>query len=497
MDRRTFLGVSAGDSAAALLCTSSLHGCASFFDQDTRFQPDYLPFAPGVPPEPYQFPKNFLWGSATAAYQVEGAWKADDKGESIWDRYAHTVGKIKGAATGDVACDSYHRYKEDIAIARSLNMKSYRFSISWPRIQATGTGAANPKGIDYYKRLLDELHKAGIRPLVTMYHWDLPQVLEDKGGWPNRDTAGYFADYANILAKALGDRVSTWCIFNEPNIFTWLGYGIGIHAPGRTDWVEFMKSTHVVNLAQGEAFRAIKAATPEAEASSAITMADCIPRSNSEADRAATERYEAYRNFWFLHPALKGEYPKALGSEQLLESIGVRPGDMEIIKVPLDFLAINYYDRSICFSTDAIGPLNFKLDFQDGDQGPKTENGWEVWPDGFYNLITKINGIYKPKAIEITENGCAYNDVPDGKGVVPDERRIAFFRGYLGGLALAHKAGVPIRGYSAWSLLDNFEWAEGYSQRFGLTFVDFRTLERTIKQSGKWYAQLAATGRLS
>jgi beta-glucosidase len=494
MDRRKFLGVSATGLAATLLSKSSL-GAAVLADQDAKFQPDYLPFAPGVPPTPYQFPKDFLWGSATAAYQVEGAWKVDGKGESIWDRYAHTVGKVKGAATGDIACDSYYRYKEDIALAKQLNLNSYRFSISWPRIQANGTGPANPKGLDYYKRVLDELHKANIRPLVTMYHWDLPQALEDKGGWPNRDTAGYFADCANLLVKNLGDRINAWCIFNEPNIFTWLGYGSGIHAPGRTDWGEFMKATHVVNMAQGQAFRAIKATTPKAEASSAVTMADCIPRSNSEADQAACARYEAYRNYWFLDPALKGEYPKPLASDELLQSMGVRSGDMEIIKAPLDFLAINYYQRSICFAAEANGPA--KVDTQEGNQGPKTEMGWEVWPDGFHNLITQVNSRYKPKAVEITENGCSYGDVPDDKGIVPDDRRTAFFRGYLGALGKAHREGVPIRGYSAWSLMDNYEWAEGYSQRFGFIFVDFRTLKRTVKESGKWYAQLAATGKLS
>jgi len=495
MDRRKFLGVSAAGLAATVISKTTLNALPLVEGSEGPFQPDYLSFAPGVPPEPYQFPKSFMWGSATAAYQVEGAWKADDKGESIWDRYAHTVGKIKGAATGDVACDSYNRYKEDIALAKQLNLTSYRFSISWPRIQANGTGPANPKGLDYYKRVLNELHKANIRPLVTMYHWDLPQTLEDKGGWPNRDTAGYFADYANLLVKNLGDQVDAWCIFNEPNIFTWLGYGTGIHAPGRTDWADFMKSTHVVNLAQAHAFRAIKAATPKAEASSAVTMTDCIARTNSEADKAATERYEAYRNYWFLDPALKGEYPKALASDELLQSMGVRSGDMEIIKVPLDYLAINYYQRSICFAADANGPA--KVDTQEGDLGPKTEMGWEVWPEGFYNLITQANARYKPKAIEITENGCSYGDVPDEKGVVPDERRTAFFRGYLGALGKAHKHGVPIRAYNAWSLMDNYEWSEGYSQRFGFIFVDFRTLKRTMKESGKWYEQLAATGKLS
>ena len=493
MDRRKFLGISAAGFAATLLSKSSLH--AFPFVDDVKFPTNFLPFAPGVPPEPYQFPKNFMWGSATAAYQVEGAWKADGKGESIWDRYAHTVGKIKGAATGDVACDSYYRYKEDIALAKQLNLTSHRFSISWPRIQANGTGPANPKGLDYYKRVLDQLHQANIRPLVTIYHWDLPQALEDKGGWPNRDTAGHFTDYANLVVKNLGDRVNAWCIFNEPNIFTWLGYGTGVHAPGRKDWDACMKSTHVVNLAQGQAFRAIKAAYPKAEATSAVTMADCIPRTNSEADKTACARYEAYRNYWFLDPALKGEYPQPLATPEVLQQMGVRPGDMEITKVPLDYLAVNYYQRSICFAADANGPA--QVDTQEGADGPKTELGWEVWPDGFHNLLTQVNARYKPEAIEITENGCSYGDVPDAQGVVPDDRRTAFFRGYLGALAKAHKSGVPIRAYNAWSLLDNFEWAEGYSQRFGFVFVDFRTLKRTVKESGKWYAQLAASGKLS
>ena len=493
MDRRKFLGVSAAGFAATLLSQSRLNPFP--FADDVNLQPNFLPFAPGVPPQPYQFPKEFMWGAATAAYQVEGAWKADGKGESIWDRFAHTVGKIKGAATGNVACDSYYRYKEDIALAKQLNLTSYRFSISWPRIQANGTGPANPKGLDYYKRVLDELHKANIRPLATIYHWDLPQALEDKGGWPNRDTAGYFADYANLVVKNLGDRVNAWCIFNEPNIFTWLGYGTGVHAPGRKDWEAFMKSTHVVNLAQGQAFRAIKAAYPTAEATSAVTMADCIPRTNSEADKAACARYRAYRNYWFLDPALKGEYPQPLATPEVLGQMGVRPGDMEIAKVPLDYLAVNYYQRSICFAADANGPV--KVDTEEGADGPKTEMGWEVWPDGFYNLLTQVNARYKPKAIEITENGCSYGDVPDQQGIVPDDRRTAFFRGYLGAVARAHKQGIPIRAYNAWSLLDNYEWAEGYSQRFGFVFVDFRTLKRTMKESGKWYAQFAASGRLS
>src|SRR5271167_3584327 len=495
MDRRKFLGVTAGGLAASLAAGNTLKSMA--LPSPQQLQPDFLLGTPGVPPEPTQFPQNFYWGSATAAYQVEGAWKEDGKGESIWDHFSQTVGKIKGAATGDVACDSYHLYKQDVALMKQLNLKSSRFSIAWPRIQPSGSGAANDTGIDYYKRLLDELHAAQIRPLATLYHWDLPQALEDEGGWPNRDTANKFVDYVNLVVMALGDRVNAWCIFNEPCIFTWLGYGTGVHAPGRTDWNAFLKATHVVNLAQGMAFRAIKATYPKAEVSSAFNMAEAVPRSESEADKLAAERYEAFRNYWFVDPALKGHYPQVLANEQLLATMGVRPGDMEIVTAPFDHLGINYYDRVVVFDNGDHGFM--RQGSHTGDQGPKTEFGWEVWPTGFYNLLTKVNRMYDPKAIEIAENGCAYNDVPDDNGRVPDERRTNFFRGYLGALGHAQKEGVPIRGYSAWSLMDNFGWAEGYTQRFGFgfVFVDFRTLKRTIKDSGKWYAELAATGKLA
>jgi beta-glucosidase len=495
MHRRKFLGVVAGALAASQSSSTLLKALATTVNPQSALQPDYLTNTPGVPREPHQFPQDFFWGAAGAAYQIEGAWKEDGKGESVWDRFAHTTGKIKGAATGDVACDSYHRYKEDVALMKQLNLKSYRCSIAWPRIQPNGTGPANDKGLDYYKRLVDELRAANIRPMVTLYHWDLPQALEDKGGWPNRETANNFADYVSLVVKALGDRVDTWCIFNEPNIFTWLGYGSGVHAPGRTDWPAFVKASHTVNLAQGMAYRAIKAAYPKAQASSAVTMADVVPRSESEADKAAAAKYEAYRNFWFLEPALNGRYPQPLASDELLSQMGVRSGDMEIVRAPMDYLAINYYNRAVVFDNGDGGVI--RQGQSEGGNGPLTENGWEVWPDGLYNVLTKINRIYKPQAIEITENGCAYGDVPDQQGRTPDERRIAFFRGYLGAVGRAHKEGVPVRGYHAWSLLDNFEWAEGYSQRFGFVFVDFRTLKRSIKDSGKWYAHVASTSKLS
>jgi beta-glucosidase len=444
------------------------------------------------------FPKEFFWGVATAAYQIEGAWKEDGKGESIWDRFSHTVGLVKGGETGDVACNSYHRYKEDIEIARKMNLNSYRFSISWPRIQATGSGKPNQKGIDYYKRLTDALLEAKIRPLATLYHWDLPQTLEDAGGWPNRDLAARFSEYADILGRALGDRITHWCIFNEPWVFTMLGYAWGIHAPGRKSFPDFLKASHVVNIAQGQAFRALKAANSQLAVGTAFSVSHCQPATSSEADRQAAERAHALGNIWFLHPPLKGEYPAAFVGSNPLEQMGVRSGDMELIRAPLDFLGINYYRRTMISAKppgqgeDATGVHSF-----DGHEGPLTDFAWEVWPDGFYELLMRFTREYNRPVMEVTENGCSYLDGPDEQGRIPDERRITFLRGYLGAMARAMKDGANIRGYHCWSLMDNFEWAEGYTQRFGLTYVDFRTQKRTIKDSGKWYANLASTGVLT
>src|SRR5271157_4604668 len=282
-----------------------------------------------TPFAPVQFPKGFLWGAATAAYQIEGAWKEDGKGESIWDRFSHTTGLVKGADTGDVACDSYHRYREDVAIAKNLNLQSYRFSISWPRIQADGIGKPNEKGLDYYKRLADELHQASIRPLATIYHWDLPQALDRKGGWPNRDMVGRFSEYSDIVVRALGDRVNHWCIFNEPWVFTMLGYAWGVHAPSHKNVGEFLRASHVVNLSQGAAFRAIKAINPKLQVGTAFSMTHCEPATNSPEDKAAAERAHGLTNIWFLDPALKGSYPPAFPGGNPLDAMGVKPGDME------------------------------------------------------------------------------------------------------------------------------------------------------------------------
>src|SRR5271168_1483234 len=308
MDRRRFLKSSITAAGTALLANRYLSATTSLL------------------PEPSaHFPDNFIWGMATASYQVEGAWNEDGKGESIWDRFSHTQGKIKGAATGDVACDQYHLYPQDIALLKQLNQKSYRFSVSWARIQPTGRGEVNQKGIDHYKRVMDVLQEAGIRPFCTLYHWDLPQGLEDLGGWPNRDLAGYFADYAGILAKALGDRITVWAPFNMPWSVSYLGYGTGVFPPGRASYTDFLKAAHTLNLAQGQAFRAIKAASSKATVGSAYGMCPAYPKTGSEEDRAATARYHAMNNLFFLETAMRGKYPNPFVGEFPYEIMGFRP----------------------------------------------------------------------------------------------------------------------------------------------------------------------------
>ena len=447
------------------------------------------------------FPKGFFWGTTTAAYQIEGAWNEDGKGESIWDRFTHTPGKIRNGDTGDVACDSYHRWREDIALIRAMNLNSHRFSISWPRIQPSGTGAANAKGVDHYSRLVDALLEARIRPLVTLYHWDLPQALEDAGGWPNRDTAGRFADYVQLVAHALGDRVSDWMIFNEPDAFVDLGDLEGTHAPGRKSLLDFLRATHVVNLAQGEGFRALKAARPASRVGTAFSMSTCEPATDSAEDKLAAERAHAITNTWFLEPALRGRYPEALTF--LPETaMRIQPGDMEKTRAPLDFVGINLYYRIIASAPDTMERFShaqewlFPVKMDGGQQGPKTDFGWEVWPKALYDMVMRITRDYNRPVIEITESGCAYNDGPDATGSIHDARRIEYHREYLAALARAIADGADVRGYHAWSLLDNFEWAEGYSQRFGLAYVDFKTQQRTLKDSAKWYAKVATENRV-
>jgi beta-glucosidase len=442
------------------------------------------------------FPDDFFWGTATASYQVEGAWNEDGKGESIWDRFAHTQGMIKGGDTGDDACDSYHRYAEDIAIMKRLNQKSCRFSISWPRIQPTGVGAPNRAGLDHYSRFVDALLQAGIRPVCTLYHWDLPQALEDRGGWANRDLAAYFADYAGIVTRILGDRVTTWAIFNEPWVFTYVGYAVGVHAPGRKSANDFLRAAHTVSLAQGEAFRAIKSASDKSAVGTAFSMSPAVPRTASAVDRAAAERFHSLNNVYFLHAAIHGLYPRAFAGKPPFEVMGFRPGDEKLMKAPLDWIGINYYFRQTVGANGwgkGSGFWRYKSEML--HEGPLTCFGWEIWPPGLYDIVMRISGDYR-LPIEITESGCSYPDCPTSDGRVPDVRRIAYHKALLAELARAIRDGAQVRGYHAWSLLDNFEWAEGYGQRFGLTWVDFRDQRRIVKDSGLWYGRVSASGRL-
>jgi beta-glucosidase len=442
------------------------------------------------------FPDGFHWGAATAAYQIEGAPREGGKGESIWDRFAHAPGRIEGGDTGDRACDSYHRYRDDVALLRAMHMNSYRFSIAWPRIQPEGRGAANAEGLDYYRRLVDALLAAGIRPFPTLYHWDLPQALEDRGGWPARDTAARFADYAHLVVRALGDRVGDWMLFNEPSIFTLFGYGQGIHAPGVRDRTALLRATHVVALAQGESFRAVKQERPGLRVGSAFSMSPTEPGSGAASDAEAAERMHGWVNDWFLRAALRGEYPPCF-EQGLPAELDVREGDMARVAAPLDFVGINLYSRMLVHADpkDRLG-LGARSLGLGGPEGPQTDFGWEIWPDALYDAVMRVTRDYDRPVIEITENGCSYADGPGADGEIRDQRRIDFFRGYLAALAGAIEDGADVRGYHAWTLLDNFEWAEGFAQRFGLAWTDFATCDRKLKQSGEWLGRVAAENGL-
>jgi len=439
MNRRHFVASSVAAAAGAALVRENAYAAiSSATDQIAGSIPGQI--SESVIKEA-RFPEGFFWGAATASYQVEGAWNEDGKGESIWDRFTHTPGKVRGGVTGDVACDQYHRFPEDIALAKCLNLRSYRFSISWPRIQPTGIGAPNMKGIDHYKRLADTLLEAGIRPWCTMYHWDLPQALEDRGGWPNRDLAGYYADYASILAKHLGDRITMWAPFNMPWAIAFMGYAAGAFPPGRTSFPDFLKAAHTLGLAQGEAVRALRAGSSKATVGSAYEMAPAYPKTDSEADRAAAARYHAMNNVFFLEAAMKGRYPNAFVGEPPYEIMGFKPGDEKILLAPLDWVGLHFYTRRIVSdashshaSGGAFGGTEIESDSGGArdpytgiraampTEGPLTDSGMEIWPRGIYDLVTRISEEYNHPIIEITESGGGYLDAPYDKdnGRIPD-----------------------------------------------------------------------------
>jgi beta-glucosidase len=442
-----------------------------------------------------QFPAGFSWGTATASYQVEGAWDEDGRGESIWDRFSHTEGRVLNGDTGDVACDQYHRYKEDVAIMKQLGQRGYRFSIAWPRVFPQGKGAVNQKGLDYYNRLVDELLANGIMPFPTLYHWDLPQALQDEGGWANRDIVEHFTTYAETVVKALGDRVKGWMVFNEPWVFTFLGYVFGVHAPALRETTSGLRATHIVNLAQAQATRAIRALGLVDAVGTAYSMSSAYPATDSAEDRAAAERQHAFSNDWFLRPTMKGEYPHPyVDQEKTLARMDIRPGDMELVKEPLDFIGVNLYQRSIVAAAPNDRNLGAR---QVPGPGPRTDFNWEVWPAAIYQMLMRVHRDYPGVPLYVTENGCSYGDRPGPDGRVRDQKRIEFLEGFIGQVGRALDEGADVRGYYLWTLIDNFEWAMGFSQRFGIVDVDHETQKRTIKDSGYWYRDLIARNEIA
>ena len=428
------------------------------------------------------FPSDFVWGAATAAYQVEGAATEDGRGESIWDRFSATPGNVANGDTGAVACDTYHRYAEDIRLMRTLGIGAFRLSVAWPRILPEGRGPVNRAGLDFYDRLVDDLLANGLDPYVTLYHWDLPQALEENGGWPVRDTVDAFTEYTEVVVARLGDRVRHWITQNEPWVISWLGYGLGVHAPGRTSDSDALAAGHHILLAHGRAAEVLRREAPDSEVGIAVDLVPMYPFSDTEADIEAAHREDGFRNRWFLDAVLGRGYPEDM-LERYAEILPpIADGDLETIAAPLDFLGINYYTRNVVRA--GVGEV--------ATEGAEhTDMGWEVYPDGLRDLLVRLHAEYELPDLYITENGAAFPDSRNN-GTVPDPRRIAYLGGHLDAVASAIADGVPVRGYFLWSLLDNFEWAFGYSRRFGIVYVDFETLERVPKDSFAWYRDFIA-----
>jgi beta-glucosidase len=451
-----------------------------------------------------RFPDGFLWGAATAAYQIEGGADADGKGLSIWDTFSHTPGKVFHGDNGDVACDSFHRYGEDIALLKRLGVGSYRLSLSWPRIQPTGRGEVNAKGLDYYNRVIDGLVEAGIEPSVTLYHWDLPQALQDAGGWANRDIADWFGEFAAIAGEAFGDRVSRWITLNEPWVVAHVGYRDGRHAPGIQDPAQAVAANHHLLLAHGNAVSALRASSA---APVGITLNLTVERPVTPEAAAHAAVLEARQNGVYLDPIFHGRYPELLDGDASFSPAAaghVRDGDFEIIGAPLDFLGVNFYaphyvgmlhaDGEPRRGETVTGPDTVSIQ---PDGLPITAMNWLVEPSSIRELLTRIVApVTGALPVYITENGSSWHDYVTQDGQVNDLERIAYLRGHLAAVHGAIADGVPVKGYFAWSLLDNFEWAEGYAKRFGLVYVDFATQERLLKRSGEVYASIVAANAL-
>jgi beta-glucosidase len=465
--------------------------------------------------QPRVFPPDFLWGSATASYQIEGAAREGGRTPSIWDTFSHTPGKVLGGDTGDVACDHYHRFRDDIELMSELGLGAYRFSVSWSRVQPTGRGPAVQRGLDFYRELVDGLLERGITPAITLYHWDLPQELEDAGGWPARETAERFAEYAGIVGEALGDRVGMWTTHNEPFCAAFLGYGSGVHAPGRTEPESVLKAAHHLNLSHGLAAQALRSVLPRS-AQLGITFNPGVVRPYSDApeDADAARRIDALHTRIFTGPVLHGAYDADLKQDtaRVSDWSFVRDGDEAAIHQPLDFLGLNYYTPTVV-SAVSEGSAPERNDGHGASEhspwvaadnlvqfhlapGDVTDMGWVIDPTGLTDLLLRFHREAPGLPLYITENGAAFDDKADDAGVVHDPDRIAYVHGHLAAVHEAIERGVDVRGYFLWSLLDNFEWAYGYSKRFGVVHVDFDTLRRTPKASARWYAEVVGSGRL-
>ncbi len=442
-----------------------------------------------------KYPKDFLWGTATSSYQIEGAFDVDGRSESIWDRFAKTPGKVMNGDTGDIAADHFNRFKEDVAIMRELGIDGYRFSLAWPRLLPNGTGKIEPRGFDFYNRLIDELLENGIEPLITAYHWDLPQVLQDQGGWANRNIVDQFENYSHHIATAFGDRVKDWITINEPWCVSWLGYMSGIHAPGVKNRKEAVAAAHHTAMAHAASSRVIKELVPNSKVGITLNMTNVRVLGEANADTAKVERLmDANLNRWWIDAYLTGNYPA-----ELIEYYGdlvdgvILPGDSELLLAKPDFMGINYYSDAFIGNAQPGdkplsdgGPYPFDLTV---NQAPPantsvTDFGWPITPLGLADLLVRVHHDWPEiPSLCITENGAAFNDGPDENGEVNDDRRVQYLKSHLDAIEVALAKGVPLTGYFAWSLLDNFEWAEGYDKRFGLVHVDFETQKRTMKKS--------------
>jgi beta-glucosidase len=434
--------------------------------------------------EELMFPHNFMWGASTSSYQIEGAVDTDGRGKSIWDIFSHTPGRVEGGDTGDVACDHYHRWGEDIDLVARANFSAYRFSTSWPRIMPSGAGAVEPRGLDFYDRLVDGLLTRGLTPFLCLYHWDLPQALQNNGGWLNRDIAPKFADYAAVVARRLGGRVKLWATFNEPNIHALFGHGVGSHAPGLKGLPNMVAAMHHQNLAHGQAVQALRAESADLKIGTIVSLQPARPSSASDSDRNATLRFDAMWNGACLDPLLKGAYPAPVAADF---APLIADGDVAAIHQPLDFLGVNYY--APMYVADAPGSL-FGAWFGAVPSGtPFTAMGWPVDAAGLTEELIDLSERYGRPELYVTENGACYDDTVAADGIVHDGERLAFIRDHLAAAGRAVAAGVKLRGYFVWSLLDNFEWASGYSRRFGIIRVDFADQRRTPKASYQWLAE--------